>query len=256
MAVPPGDGAADAAEDDAVGDELVDLVQIEAVVSCCPQAFETVCQCIGNGLSATCIDVGGNGYGNHRYGDTCTCHTPVQMDVICFTVGTDEVSERNETGNYRNHSKEHQGQGHRQRTLVGVRHVAVAPIACRLLSRLRAGPKDTIIKTEHIECCHTCNHCHNPSHDGAELEACRQDFIFGEESGERRNTCNGKASDEERDMCNGHILPQSAHGRHLVAVYGMDDATRSEEQQCLEHGVCEQVEHACHVAQSPFVWVG
>lgn len=64
------------------------------------------------------------------------------MDAICFTVGTDEVSERNETGNYRNHSKEHQGQGHRQRTLVGVRHVAVAPIACRLLSRLRAGPKD------------------------------------------------------------------------------------------------------------------
>ena len=88
------------------------------------------------------------------------------------------------------------------------------------------------------------------------MEACRQDFIFGEESGERRNTCNGKASDEERDMRNGHILPQSTHGRHLVAVYGMDDATRSEEQQCLEHGVCEQVEHACHVAQSPFVWVG
>ena len=136
VAVPPCNGVADAAEDDAVGDELVDLVQIEAVVSCCPQAFETVCQCIGNGLPATCIDVGGNGYGNHRYGDTCTCHTPIQMDVICFTVGTDEVSERNETGNYRNHSKEHQGQGHRQRTLVGVRHVAVAPIACRLLPRL------------------------------------------------------------------------------------------------------------------------
>ena len=36
-----------------------------------------------------------------------------------------------------------------------------------------------------------------------------------------------KASDEERDMRNGHILPQSTHGRHLVAVYGMDDATRS-----------------------------
>ena len=99
-------------------------------------SFETVCQCIGNGLSATCIDVGGNGYGNHRYGDTCTCHTPIQMDVICFTVGTDEVSERNETGNYRNNSQEHQGQGHRQWTLVGVRHVAVAPITCRLVPAL------------------------------------------------------------------------------------------------------------------------
>ena len=56
MAVPPCNGVADAAEDDAVGDELVDLVQIEAVVSCCPQAFETVCQCIGNGLPATLVE--------------------------------------------------------------------------------------------------------------------------------------------------------------------------------------------------------
>ena len=36
VAVPPGDGAADAAEDDAVGDELVNFIQVEAVVSCCP----------------------------------------------------------------------------------------------------------------------------------------------------------------------------------------------------------------------------
>lgn len=36
MTVPPGNGAADAAEDDAVGDELVNFIQVEAVVSCCP----------------------------------------------------------------------------------------------------------------------------------------------------------------------------------------------------------------------------
>ena len=32
MTVPPGNGAADAAEDDAVGDELVDLIDVEAVI--------------------------------------------------------------------------------------------------------------------------------------------------------------------------------------------------------------------------------
>ena len=36
MTVPPGNGAADAAEDDAVGDELVDLIDVEAVIGCRP----------------------------------------------------------------------------------------------------------------------------------------------------------------------------------------------------------------------------
>ena len=45
-------------------------------------------------------------------------------------------------------------------------------------------------------------------------------------------------------MRNRHVLAETAHGTHLVAVYRMDDATGTEEQQCLEHGVSEQVEHA------------
>ena len=40
-----------------------------------------------------------------------------------------------------------------------------------------------------------------------------------------------------------HILAQSAHCRHLVAVDGVDDTSCTEEQTSLEHGVGEEVEH-------------
>ena len=35
----------------------------------------------------------------------------------------------------------------------------------------------------------------------------------------------------------------------------MNDTTCTQEEQCFEHGVCEKVEHGCHVSQSAFVWV-
>ncbi len=116
-------------------------------------------------------------------------------------------------------------------------------------------PEDAVIQTEHIECGHSGNHCHNPTHDGAEPEAGRQYLVLGEEPGERRNTGNGKAGYQEGDMRNRHVFAQSAHGRHLVAVHRMDDASCTEEQQRLEHGVRKQVEHACHITQSAFVRV-
>ena len=40
-----------------------------------------------------------------------------------------------------------------------------------------------------------------------------------------------------------HILAKSAHCRHLIAVYGVDDTSCTEEQASLEHGVGEEVEH-------------
>ena len=50
-------------------------------------------------------------------------------------------------------------------------------------------------------------------------------------------------------MSDGHILAQTTHCRHLVRVNSVDDATSSEEQTSLKHGVCEQVEHRSHVAK-------
>ena len=65
----------------------------------------------------------------------------------------------------------------------------------------------------------------------------------------------GQTGNEESNVRDGHVLAQSTHGRHLVAVYGMDDAAGPEEEQRLEHGVGEEVEHGGHVTQRTHVFV-
>jgi len=57
-------------------------------------------------------------------------------------------------------------------------------------------------------------------------------------------------------MRNRHVLAESAHGGHLVGMYGMNDAAGTQEEQCLEHGMCEKMEHAGHIAQSSVMRVG
>lgn len=43
-------------------------------------------------------------------------------------------------------------------------------------------PENTIIKAEHIKCCHGGNACHYPSHNRIELEAGSQNFVFREKT--------------------------------------------------------------------------
>ena len=54
-------------------------------------------------------------------------------------------------------------------------------------------------------------------------------------------------------MGNGHILAESTHCRHFVAMNGVDNATCAEEQECLKHGVRKEVEHRSHVTQTGVV---
>ena len=128
-------------------------------------------------------------------------------------------------------------------------------IACRNLFVRLAPPEDAEVETEHLECRHGSNACHNPAYYRTELEASGQNLILREEARERRNAGNGQASNQEGDVRNRHILAETAHSTHLVAVYRMDDATCTKEQQCLEHGVSEQVEHARHVTQTSMMRV-
>ena len=128
-------------------------------------------------------------------------------------------------------------------------------IACRNLFVRLAPPEDAEVETEHIESRHGSNACHNPAYYRTELEASGQNLVLREEARERRNAGNGQASNQEGDVGNRHVLAETTHSTHLVAVYGMDDATGTKEQQCLEHGVGEQVEHARHITQTAVVWV-
>ena len=52
--------------------------------------------------------------------------------------------------------------------------------------------KDAIVKTEHIECCHCCNSCHNPTNYRTVCKACCDNLILRTETREEWNTCDCK----------------------------------------------------------------
>ena len=50
-------------------------------------------------------------------------------------------------------------------------------------------------------------------------------------------------------MSDRHVLAQTTHQSHLVAVNSVDDTSSAKEQASLEHSVGKQVEHTSHVTQ-------
>ena len=168
------------------------------------------------------------------------------MDGVVLTVGGDEATEAAaetcktgdggvDTNTHGDDAEHNERYGHCERCLMrGV-------VGMELL--VLCAPEDAVVKTEHIECGHGGYSCHNPSYKRTVGKACGDNLVLGAEAREERNTGDGKAGDEEGDVGDGHILAQSAHCRHLVAVDGVDDTSGTEEQAGLEHGVGEEVEH-------------
>ena len=100
--------------------------------------------------------------------------------------------------------QEHQREGHAQRTFM--RSVLGMQFSCFL------SPEDAVVQAEHVEGGHSGNDGHNPTHRCTVLETGRQDFIFGEESGEGRNAGNGQTGYQEGDVRDGHVFAQTSHG--------------------------------------------
>mmetsp|Transcript_16890 Transcript_16890/g.21844 ORF Transcript_16890/g.21844 Transcript_16890/m.21844 type:complete len:229 (+) Transcript_16890:1-687(+) len=77
------------------------------------------------------------------------------------------------------------------------------------------------------------------------------DRVFREEAGEAPNvrhteTDNRNRTDHHRAIGERHILGEAAHVSHiLLVVRAMNNRTSTEEEQRLEEGVREQVEHRC-----------
>ena len=118
-----------------------------------------------------------------------------------------------------------------------------------------SSPEYSVVKTEHIESGHSGYDGHNPTNYRTEMEAGCKDFVFREEARERRYTGNSQTCYKECDVGNRHVFSESAHSRHLIAVHCVDNTSGSQEQKCLKHGVCKQMEHTCHISQSAFVRV-
>ena len=200
-----------------------------------------------HGLLLTHIYIGGEGdrgNGNH---DARACNVPVEVDIVELAVGAHVVAEGNEACHAGNGCEEDEREGHRPGSLV--RRVV------RMEFLVLRAPEDAEVEAEHIESRHGGDARHDPTHCGVIGKGGRENFIFREETREGRYAGDGKTSDEERPVGDGHVLAQSAHRAHLVAVHGVDNATRAEEEQCLEHGVGEEVEHGSHVAEAAHVFM-
>ena len=74
------------------------------------------------------------------------------------------------------------------------------------------------------------------------LEGRQDNFVLGEESGERRNARDGEHADKAAPVGERHLLAESAHGVQVVRVYLVNQAAGDEEQGALEEGVRKDVE--------------
>ena len=248
MAVPPGYGPGDAAEDDLVGDELVDFIEVEAVVGGVPEAVETAGQGVGYGLTVAGIDPGGQQDGCYGDDDAGQRHAGVEVDIVQLAVGGNPVAEGQEAGYQGDSCQEHQREGHGQRTFMrGVGGMQGAVFGA---------PEDAVVEAEHIVGGHAGDEGHHPAYHRTELEAGGEDFVFGEESGERGDAGDGQTGYEEGDVGHGHVFAQASHGAHLVAVYGVDDAAGSQEEEGFKQGMGEEVEQTGHIAQPALMGIG
>ncbi len=76
----------------------------------------------------------------------------------------------------------------------------------------------------------------------------QQDLVLRPEAGERRDAGDGEPADDEGAARDRHQLGELAHLAHvLLVVHAVDDRARPEEQQRLEEGVRDHVEHGGHV---------
>ena len=73
----------------------------------------------------------------------------------------------------------------------------------------------------------------------------QQDGVFAPEAGEGKHAGQGQAAEQERPVGNRHAAPQAAEVANVDhPAHGVHHAAGAEEQQGLEKGMGEQMEHA------------
>ena len=170
------------------------------------------------------------------------------MNVVVQTVGTYKMTEWNPACTDGDGCEEHQRPPHNERNFLRTATII------GILLVVRTSPEDNVVKPEHIECCHTGHDSHDPfqrlTFNTRQRIAGGDNLILREEACKRRNTGDCQTADQETDVGNRHVLVQSAHILLEVAADDDNDCTRAEEEQCLEHGMGEEVEHGSHITEA------
>ena len=103
--------------------------------------------------------------------------------------------------------------------------------------------KSEIVKPEHVKRSETGSEPCDVKNSLIVLMCCRKNFFLRKETGERRNSCNGKARQQETQMSDRHFFSQASHVFHFITVNKMNHRTRAEKKQRLEKCVREKMKH-------------
>ena len=167
MTVEPGDRCGNECKDNSMCDELPDLILIETLVGCTVQLGERLVQAIGNRLTLTLIDIGGQTDAQDGDNRRCGSNLRIEVDGVVGTSGRHIATEATapseeatqcgvDTHTHGDHTEYNQGNGHRSRSLMGRMVLMSLNILCT--------PEDTVVETEHIEGRHGGDACHDPTH--------------------------------------------------------------------------------------------
>src|SRR5438552_3296538 len=102
----------------------------------------------------------------------------------------------------------------------------------------RLAPKDDDKKPRDVKGRHKSGQEADHENRDVALVGQRQDRIFAEKSTERWTTHESKGPGGKRQKCDGQIAREAAHFPDILLMMKHDDdATGSEEEQCLEKGM-------------------
>ena len=88
-----------------------------------------------------------------------------------------------------------------------------------------------------------CGHCADGIEQNVVVQRGHQDRVLRKEAREQRNTCERRCADQKGSIGRRHLLSETAQAVHVQdTVGGVHDAASSEEEQCFEKSVRDQME--------------
>ena len=108
MAVEPCQGLRNAAENDFMGDELVNFINIEAVLGGLVERSEEAGHLVGNRAGPLAVEAAGKADGRQGDDHAADGNAPIQMNDVFRPVAADQFAERHESRHYGDEGQEKQ----------------------------------------------------------------------------------------------------------------------------------------------------
>ena len=242
-------GAGEAADDEAVDDEFIDemddgceevlavaddfgveLIEVEFVAEDLEEGFFFE----GVFFFSEVEDVGESGSDDD--GEEGDGEGEVHVKTVVFVERREVFCDGGESGEDGKKREDEEGDKHE-----GAHFLGMVGVIASCFSK-----EDDEEKAAHIEGGEEGDEAGDDEEDDVVIAGSLEDLFLGPEAGgDEGEAAEGGGTDQEGDGGDGHFFPEAAHFPDvLLVVAGVDDGTGAEEEEGLEPGVGEEVEHA------------